>query len=180
MLFERAGLTDRLVVVGVLAKQALADALHAMDVFAFASKSETQGMVLTEAMAAGLPVIALDASGVREVIHDRRNGLLLHEETPAAFDAALRWAMELPSEHFHALKRGALATADAFSLARSADTALACYDSLVRRKPGSAPPDETRWRNTMVAIRIEWELLKNVAIASDAALGTHLLSDREP
>jgi 1,2-diacylglycerol 3-alpha-glucosyltransferase len=180
MLFERAGLTDRLVVVGVLAEQALTDALHAMDVFAFASKSETQGMVLTEAMAAGLPVIALDATGVREVVHDRRNGRLLHEQTPEAFAAALQWTMELPAERFHALKRGALATADAYSLARSADTALTCYDSLVRRGPGSDPPDDTRWRNTMVAVQVEWELLKNVAIASDAALGTHLLSDREP
>ena len=43
----------------------------AMDIFAFASFSETQGMVLAEAMAAGLPAVALDASGVREVV---RNG----------------------------------------------------------------------------------------------------------
>ncbi len=39
----------------------LADAYAAMDVFAFASQTETQGMVLTEAMAAGLPVVAVDA-----------------------------------------------------------------------------------------------------------------------
>src|SRR5690606_3392577 len=61
--FTRAGLTSRLHLAGVMQGQALADALHAMDLFAFASFSETQGMVLTEAMAAGLPVVALDAPG---------------------------------------------------------------------------------------------------------------------
>lgn len=60
-IFAEAGMNGRLYMCGVLEKDDLADALNAMRVFAFASKSETQGMVLTEAMAAGLPVVALDA-----------------------------------------------------------------------------------------------------------------------
>jgi glycosyltransferase involved in cell wall biosynthesis len=91
-IFARAGLDARLHIAGVLQQQALADALHAMDVFAFASTSETQGMVLTEAMAAGLPVVALDAPGAREVVSDGQNGRLLREASPAAFAAALQWA----------------------------------------------------------------------------------------
>jgi len=178
-LFSEAGLADRLRIAGVLEKQALADALHAMDVFAFASRSETQGMVLTEAMAAGLPVIALDASGVREVVRDRHNGRMLQDETPESFAAALHWAQDLSAGQFHELKRGALATAHDFSLSRSADSALACYESLARRMPEAAIPDETPWREAMAAIRTEWELLKNVAVASDAALGTRLFSERE-
>jgi len=154
--------------------------LHAMDVFAFASKSETQGMVLTEAMAAGLPVVALDASGVREVVRDQDNGRLLHEETPARFADALQWTSALPRERFSALKHAALATARDFSLSRSADTALACYDTLVHRQSTSATLDETPWQDAMAAIKTEWELLKNVAVASDAALGTRLFSEREP
>ena len=59
---------DRLHMPGSRSGQALIDAYHAMDVFAFASQSETQGMVLVEAMAAGVPVVAVDASGVREVV----------------------------------------------------------------------------------------------------------------
>ena len=51
-----------------------------MDVFAFASKSETQGIVIAEAMAAGVPVVALDAPGVREVVDDGENGFLLSGE----------------------------------------------------------------------------------------------------
>ncbi|HEX6199264.1 MAG TPA: glycosyltransferase, partial [Thermoanaerobaculia bacterium] len=63
----RRGLGERLHAVGVLGGAELVSAYRAMDVFAFASHSETQGMVLTEAMAAGVPVVAVDASGVREV-----------------------------------------------------------------------------------------------------------------
>ena len=59
---------ERLHLPGSLDGQVLADAYHAMDVFVFASRTETQGMVLTEAMAAGKPVVALDAPGVREVL----------------------------------------------------------------------------------------------------------------
>ena len=61
--FREAGLRRRLHLVGSLEGQDLVDAYHAMDVFVFASRSETQGMVLTEAMAAGKPVVALDAPG---------------------------------------------------------------------------------------------------------------------
>ena len=41
--------------------------------FAFASLSETQGLVLTEAMAAGTPAVAVDAPGVREVCRKKMN-----------------------------------------------------------------------------------------------------------
>lgn len=44
------------------------------------SKTGTQGMVLVEAMASGKPVIALDASGTREVVEDGLNGRLLKED----------------------------------------------------------------------------------------------------
>jgi len=62
--------------VGTLQGQDLVDAYHAMDVFAFASLVETQGMVIAEALAAGVPVAAVDAPGVRDVVVDRVNGRL--------------------------------------------------------------------------------------------------------
>lgn len=51
--FERSGLEKRLHLTGVLHYQDLVDAYFAMNIFAFASLSETQGIVIIEAMAAG-------------------------------------------------------------------------------------------------------------------------------
>lgn len=178
-IFARAGLEARLHIAGILQQQALADALHAMDVFAFASTSETQGMVLTEAMAAGLPVVALDAPGAREVVRDRHNGRLLQAATPAAFSAALQWMAGLDAESARDLKEATRDTAEAFSMPRSADKALACYDSLKLKSTAPSGEDESGWEEAMTAIKTEWDILKSVAGAGDAALGTSLFSDKE-
>lgn len=177
--FARAGLAARLHVLGILQGARLADALHAMDAFAFASLSETQGMVLTEAMAAGLPVVALDAPGVREVVADGVNGRLLREAAPAAFGAALRWVAALPPETRRTLQRAALDTAETFSMPRCADRALACFASLRPRTAADTREDEKGWEDVITAIRTEWDILKSVAGAGDAALGTGLFSGKE-
>jgi len=177
-IYAREGLEARLHFAGVLQGRQLADALHAMDVFAFASKSETQGMVLTEAMAAGLPVIALDASGVREVVQDRRNGRLLREETPAALAAGLQWAAQLSDDAFSELRQAALGTAEEFSMPVSARKALACYQT-VKARTHAALEEQGPWEDLMGAIRTEWELLKNVARAGDAALSGNGLPEQE-
>ena len=44
----------------------------------FASQTETQGLVLAEAMAAGTPVIALSGSGVNDIVQSGINGYLVH------------------------------------------------------------------------------------------------------
>ncbi len=44
------------------------------DVFVFASRSETQGMVILEAMAAGLPVVAVRSSGIDDFVQNGFNG----------------------------------------------------------------------------------------------------------
>ncbi len=48
----------------------------------------------TEAMAAGKPVVALDAPGVREMVIDTVNGRLLAEEDSSTFAGALQWVIE--------------------------------------------------------------------------------------
>ncbi len=178
-LFARAGREASLHIAGILQQQELADALQAMDVFAFASTSETQGMVLTEAMAAGLPVVALDAPGAREVVRDRQNGRLLQEASIAEFSAALQWVAALPADSLRDLKRAALDTAEAFSMPRSTDKVLACYESLKPRPTAESAQDESGWKEVMTAIRTEWDILKSVAGAGDAALGASLFPERE-
>ena len=55
--------------VGYIDRQSeLVDYYHAADVFVFASATETQGLVLLEAMAAGVPVVSVAAMGTKEVL----------------------------------------------------------------------------------------------------------------
>ena len=54
----------------------LADIYRTGTIFATASEIETQGIVLIEAAATGLPLIAVDAGAVSEVCQNKKNGFL--------------------------------------------------------------------------------------------------------
>ena len=75
------GLAEQIVFTGNLPPRDIAGCLLAADLFVFASTSETQGMVLIEAMAGGCPVVAVRASGVYDVVRDGYNGLMVAEST---------------------------------------------------------------------------------------------------
>jgi glycosyltransferase involved in cell wall biosynthesis len=62
---------------------------QAADLFLFASETETQGLVLAEAHACGLPAVAVRASGVDEVIRDGETGLLTKPDAMDLADAAI-------------------------------------------------------------------------------------------
>jgi len=50
------------------------------DCFIFSSITDTQGLVLAEAMAAGTPVLALDGPGPRDIIINGKNGFIVHNQ----------------------------------------------------------------------------------------------------
>ncbi len=62
---------------------------HAATVFATASETETQGIVLIEAAATGLPLVAVDAGAVRELCQNGRNGILCRPGNVAEITDAL-------------------------------------------------------------------------------------------
>jgi glycosyltransferase involved in cell wall biosynthesis len=81
---ERLGLTAQVRFVGYLDRgKELPACYAAADVFVFASRTETQGLVLLEAMAAGVPVLAFAALGTREIVEPRRGALPAPQEAPA-------------------------------------------------------------------------------------------------
>lgn len=65
-------------------------AYAAMDVLVLPSDAEGFGLVLIEAMAAGVPVIGTNVDGIRDVIRDGETGLLVPPRDPSALAAALR------------------------------------------------------------------------------------------
>ena len=72
----KLGLSDAVRFVGYLERSSeLPDCYAAADVFVFASRTETQGLVLLEAMAAGLPVVALADMGTADILAPGRGSL---------------------------------------------------------------------------------------------------------
>jgi glycosyltransferase involved in cell wall biosynthesis len=83
------GLAESVRFLGYLdRKQDLPDCYAAADVFVFASRTETQGLVLLEAMAMGLPVVGLSAMGTRDILEPGR-GSLAPPDDPDEFSRVL-------------------------------------------------------------------------------------------
>ena len=75
--------------VGVQPHDTLARYYRAADLFLFASQTETQGLVLAEAAACGLPAVAAAAPGTDEVVRDGETGLLTKDAPLAIAEAAI-------------------------------------------------------------------------------------------
>ena len=170
--FSDHKLDGRIHFSGVLSAEALTAAYSTMDVFIFTSKSETQGMVLTEAMATGTPIIGLDAPGAREVIQDEKNGRLIKTENHTAFISALHWFAQRTEKEHLALRACALTTAETFSLPRTADKALALYSALSGSGFTLNEAGYDTWHSTLGLIKAEWELIKGYAEAAVDAFST--------
>lgn len=69
-------LKNSVIFTGFVNDEDMAAYYHAGDIFVFASLTETQGLVVLEAMASGLPVVAIKADGIEDTIEDGKDGFL--------------------------------------------------------------------------------------------------------
>jgi glycosyltransferase involved in cell wall biosynthesis len=175
---RKAGVGDRLALSdGALAGRELADAYSAMDCMAFSSKSETQGMVLAEAMAAGAPVVALDASGARDIVRDRINGRLLPDEDEEAFAAAIEWVERAARNP--RLGREVRRTARAFSLENTIAQLEDVYHAAAQFSTRNECPDGLL-PTFLQRVTEEYNLWSRIGRAMyDAAFGEDDRSERE-
>ncbi len=178
--FERAGLGKRLHLTGVLHYQHLVDAYFAMDVFAFASLSETQGIVLIEAMAAGVPVVALDAPGAREVVEDRSNGRLLNEMDRQSFIDALLWVVGRPPEERVRLQQGARMTAGKYPIDSGAKRMLEIYENIRSKRSVSHGKKNSSQFLFLWSMKAEWDLYMNYITAVTSSVFEGKFQETEP
>ena len=177
-IFFKEGISHRLRCVGVLREEELADGYHAMDVFAFSSHSETQGLVLLEAMAAGLLVVAVKASGVEDFVQDKINGRLIEGDQKNDFISALLWVMRLSNKQKEKIKQAAQSMADDFSIERCAQRLLKVYEELKDHNV-DARRKNNLWYRIMSRLKTEANLLKNIVGAGETAL-KEKLTEKNP
>jgi glycosyltransferase involved in cell wall biosynthesis len=127
----RAAARDGTIFLGYLDRRAELPLLYAScDAFVFASLTETLGLVVLEAMASGLPVIAVPAGGVADHLHHGVNGLAVAADDVQAMASAMVTVVSQRAQACH-LAAGARATAEALSWDRELDRLDASYREVV-------------------------------------------------
>jgi 1,2-diacylglycerol 3-alpha-glucosyltransferase len=138
-LTAQLGLDAHVSFVGYLSRtRDLPDCYAAGDVFTFASRTETQGLVLLEAMQAGTPVVSTAVMGTAEVMSDRRGGLVA-EEAVEDFAAKVRRLLDEPGLRSK-LGAQAVEKAAAWSAPATAQRLLQLYEQRIASAAQRASP----------------------------------------
>jgi glycosyltransferase involved in cell wall biosynthesis len=126
-------LGDRVRFLGI--RRDVPELMNAADAYVMSSAWEGMANVLLEASATGLPIIATDVGGNREVVIDGKTGFLVPPKNPEALAQAMLHLMEMPEEERHAIGKAARQYVEAnFTLDRVVDRWEALYKELLARK----------------------------------------------
>ena len=127
-------LAGRVWFTGALPRPTALATIAGADLFVLASRTETQGLVLAEALSAGLPAVAIDGPGVRDSVRDGVDGVVVAAQPAEARVHRLANAMsELAADDDRraAMAARAREDADRFSIEHRADETESLYRSLI-------------------------------------------------
>jgi glycosyltransferase involved in cell wall biosynthesis len=131
---EQAGLEASVLFVGYLDRRAaLLDCYRAADVFVFASRTETQGLVLLESLALGVPVVSTAVLGTKEVLRDATGAIVVPEDVHE-FAAAVIGVLTQPQLRARLASVARTFVEKRWSSAEMARRLLGLYDEVVRTK----------------------------------------------
>jgi glycosyltransferase involved in cell wall biosynthesis len=124
-LAEELGIAGQVDFTGTIPFEEVPGYLKAADIFCFASVTETQGLVTMEAMAADLPIVAVDATGTSDAVEHGKDGLLT-ENDPDALAAAMEQIIDDKELRQH-LTEGAQEKVKWFDIRNQAQRMLDVY-----------------------------------------------------
>lgn len=139
-LAQKIGLAEAVRFVGAVAHDAVGGYYLAADLFLFPSTSETQGLVALEALAAGLPVVAVRSEAATDLLTDGETGILTAED-PAAFARAAAELWRQP-ETRRAMAAAGRRVAAGYDPDRAAARLLALYRELLDARARQPSPRE--------------------------------------
>jgi len=126
------GISERVTFTGSLPFEEVPAYLKAADAFSFASITETQGLVTIEAMAAGLPVVAVDGSGTRDIVEHGKQGYLVENDA----DALAKGLHQLLSDpgQMKRFRHNALKKSKAFDVDLLSKQMISVYEQAIQDK----------------------------------------------
>jgi glycosyltransferase involved in cell wall biosynthesis len=132
---------DRIKLLGRVPLEDLPEVYRACDVFALPSVSrlEAFGIVALEAMASGLPVVASDIPGVREVVTEGTEGYLANPLDPQSFASRIDAVLQDPLAGARMGRNGRARVLKEFTWERVAERVEQVYNDVLGRSPKSAP-----------------------------------------
>jgi 1,2-diacylglycerol 3-alpha-glucosyltransferase len=131
-LAKELGIQKRVTFTGSLPFSETPAYMKAANLFGFASVTETQGLATLEAMAAGLPVIAVDASGTRDILRHGQQGYLV-ENNAEALAAAIKKLLSNP-DRMKKFSEAAYKKAQSFNIEKLTEKLLDVYEQAIRDK----------------------------------------------
>jgi len=137
--------SDRIRLLGRVPLEDLPEVYRACDVFALPSVSrlEAFGIVALEAMASGLPVVASDIPGVREVVTDGAEGYLANPLDPRSFAKSIDALLSDPLTRARFGRNGRSRVLREFTWERVAERVEQVYNQVLGRAEGASPPAAT-------------------------------------
>lgn len=134
---QRLGLSEAVRLQGRVPHEQISAVYAAADLFVFPSVTETQGLVLWEAQAHGLPCVVVNAGGAPESIRDGEDGVLVPNDAEAFAQAVVRLLRDGALRR--RMRENALRAPRA-TPADMADRVLAVYQRVLEALPRSQPP----------------------------------------
>lgn len=124
---------ERIIFLGMQPYDELPSYASLCDAFVTGSVSEVHPLVVLEAMAAGLPVVAVSSPGISDTVQQGRSGLLAKSPTPAALATEMLAISTQPALRDR-LAEGARARIQQYSFTNTADRILSFYEELATRR----------------------------------------------
>jgi L-malate glycosyltransferase len=137
-LAQAAGVGDRVSWLGE--REDVPELMRALDALLLPSWEEPFGRALIEAMALGVPVLATDVGGPREIVEDGREGYLLPPRNPGAWAQAVRRVVERPDRGLELGMAGRSRVERQFTVQRHVADTLGVYQRAVAGPGALAGP----------------------------------------
>lgn len=145
-LSQSLGIADRTHFSGYLtAREGLPDIYRIAALFVMASEVESQGLVLLEAAASGLPLVAVDATSIAEIVYNGVNGYLVHPGDLHALGTAMTNLLNDP-EKARQMGRESRKLAKYYDIQSVQKMHEGLYDRLVRQRDAGKPYPSSSWK----------------------------------
>lgn len=134
---QAMGCGPRIVLAGPMPRNQLDPVFAAADLFVFGSSTETQGLVIAEARAAGTPCVVVDRGGAAETVRHGEDGLIVPPEV-GPFAEAVR-ALLRDDARRHAMREACLRNARHYTPSAMAERVMEVYEQALHWKRSAQP-----------------------------------------